>query len=58
MIDDPFLHAVSQLAISWATPITGDFDSALRAASAALEELRSQDEPLWTALADGTLGSI
>ena len=57
-IDDPFLHAVSQLAIAWAAPITGDFDSAFRAASVALEELRSQDEPLWTALAAGTLGSM
>jgi predicted ATPase len=58
VIEDPFLHAVSQLAIAWAAPITGDFDSAFRAASAALEELRSQDEPLWTALAAGTLGSM
>ena len=57
-IDDPFLHAVSQLAIAWAAPITGDFGSAFRAASVALEELRSQDEPLWTALAAGTLGSM
>ena len=58
VIDDPFLHAVSQLAIAWAAPITGDFDSAFRAASVALDELRSQDEPLWTALAAGTLGSM
>jgi hypothetical protein len=58
VIDDPFLHAVSQLAIAWAAPITGDSDTAFRAASAALEELRSQDEPLWTALAAGTLGSM
>jgi predicted ATPase len=55
---DPFLHAVSQLAIAWATPLTGDFDDALLAASAALDELRGQDEPLWTALAAGTLGSM
>jgi predicted ATPase len=58
VIDDPFLHAVTQLAIAWAAPITGDFDSAFRAASMALEELRSQDEPLWTALAAGTVGSM
>jgi predicted ATPase len=58
VIDDPFMHAVSQLAIAWVRPITGDFDSALRTASVALEELRSQDEPLWTALAAGTLGSM
>jgi predicted ATPase len=58
VIDDPFLHAVTQLAIAWAAPITGDFDSAFRAASMALDELRSQDEPLWTALAAGTVGSM
>jgi predicted ATPase len=57
-IDDPFLHAVCQLAIAWATPLTGDSGGALQAASAALEELRSQDEPLWTALAAGSLGSM
>ena len=58
MIGDPFMHAASQLAIAWAAPITGDFDGAFRAASAALAELRGQDEPLWTALAAGTLGSM
>ena len=57
-IDDPFLRAVTQLAIAWATPLTGDFDGALLTASAALDELRGQDEPLWTALAAGTLGSM
>jgi len=58
VIDDPFLHAVCQLAIAWATPLTGDFDGALRAASAALDELHGQHEPLWTALAAGSLGSM
>jgi len=58
VIDDPFLHAVCQLAIAWATPLTGDYDGALRAASAALDELHGQHEPLWTALAAGTLGSL
>jgi len=55
---DPFLHAVCQLAIAWATPLTGDFDGALLATAAALDELHGQDEPLWTALAAGTLGSM
>ncbi len=55
-IQDPFLHAVSQLVTAWTSPITGDFDGASRAASAALEELRSQGEPVWTALAAGSLG--
>jgi len=58
VIDDPFLHAVCQLAIAWATPLTGNFDGALRATSAALDELHGQHEPLWTALAAGTLGSM
>ena len=49
------MHAIAQLAIAWASPITGDFNSALQAASVALEELRSQGEPLWTALAVGSL---
>ena len=49
VIDDPFMDAVSQLAIAWATPITGDFYSSSRAASVAPRS--SQDEPLWTALA-------
>ena len=53
-VDDPFMHAVSQLAIAWASPITNDFDGGLQTASAALEELRSLDEPLWTGLAAGT----
>jgi ATP/maltotriose-dependent transcriptional regulator MalT len=47
---------VSQLVTAWTSPITGDFDGASRAASAALEELRSQGEPVWTALAAGSLG--
>jgi predicted ATPase len=54
-ISDPLIHAIAQLAIAWVSPITGDFNSALLAASVALEELRSQGEPLWTALAAGSL---
>ena len=50
-IQEPFLHAVCQLAMAWTSPITGDFDRALREVSASLEELRRQDEPFWTALA-------
>jgi hypothetical protein len=58
VINDPFLHAVAQLAIAWATPLTGDSGGALPTASAALDELHGQHEPLWTALAAGTLGSL
>jgi predicted ATPase len=53
-IDDPFLHAVAQLAMAWTSTIVGDFDGALRGALACLEELPGRDEPLWTALAVGT----
>jgi len=55
-IQDPFLHAVCQLAMAWTSPITGDFDGALREVSASLEELRGQDEPFFTALAAYTAG--
>jgi len=50
-IQDPLLHAVCLLAMAWASPITGDFDGALREVSASLEELRGQDEPFFTAQA-------
>jgi hypothetical protein len=56
-IRDPYLHAVSQLATSWAATISGDLNSAIRQASASLEELRDQDEPYWTAAAVLTVGS-
>jgi predicted ATPase len=57
-IDDPFLHAVSQMAMAWTSAIVYDLDGALREASVGLEQLRSQDEPLWTASAGLTLGSV
>jgi predicted ATPase/class 3 adenylate cyclase len=50
-IQDPFLHAIGQLATAWTSPITGDLDGALREVSVSLEQLRGQDEPFWTALA-------
>ena len=50
-IHDPYLRAVSQLAMAWTSTIAGDFDGAIRQASVALEELRGQDEPYWTAVA-------
>jgi predicted ATPase len=49
-IGDPFLHAICQGALAWTSPITGDFDGALREAVVALEELRGQDEPVFTAM--------
>jgi predicted ATPase len=57
-ISDPFLHAVAQLAITWTSPIAGDFDGALREAAASLEELRGQDEPVFTGMAAFTAGSL
>jgi predicted ATPase len=57
-IDDPFLRAASRLAMAWIWPIGGDFDGAVREATASLEQLRGQDEPFWTALAVFTLGVL
>ena len=57
-IDDPYLRAVSRLAMSWASMIVSDHDSAFRHASVALKELRRQDEPYWTTVAVLTVGYI
>jgi len=57
-IQDPLLHAVCQLVMAWTSPITGDFEGALREVSASLEELRGHDEPFWTALAAFTAGAV
>jgi predicted ATPase len=57
-IQDPFLHAVSQLAMAWILPIAGDVDGALREVTASLEELRGQDEPVFTAIAAFGAGSL
>jgi predicted ATPase len=57
-IGDPFLHAACQLAMGWTLPITGDLDGALREVTVALEELRGQDEPVFTAFAVFTAGSL
>jgi predicted ATPase/class 3 adenylate cyclase len=57
-IDDPFLQAVSELAMAWTASVVGDPDGALRGALASLEQLRGQDEPFWTALAVGTAGIV
>ena len=49
---------MSQLAMAWAAALAGDFDGALRQASASLQELRSQDEPAWTAVAVSAVGNF
>jgi predicted ATPase len=57
-IRDPFLRAVSHLAMAWTLPIAGDLDGSLREASASLAALQGQDEPFWTALAAFTAGCL
>jgi predicted ATPase len=57
-IQDPFLHAASRLAIAWALPIAGDFAGTLRGVTVSLQELRGQDEPVFTAMAAFTAGSV
>jgi hypothetical protein len=57
-IQDPFLHAASQLAMAWTLPIAGDFDGTLREVTVSLAELRGQDEPVFTAMAAFTAGSL
>jgi hypothetical protein len=43
-IEDPYLQAICQLVIARTSPITGDFDGALRQALGSLAALRAQDE--------------
>jgi predicted ATPase len=57
-IDDPYLEALSHLAMAWMLPIADDFDGALREASLCREQLRDQDEPFWTAVATDTVGEL
>jgi tetratricopeptide (TPR) repeat protein len=57
-IQDSYLHALSDLAMAWTSPIVGDFDGALRQASISLEEFRSQDEPFWMVLAVGAAAGL
>jgi hypothetical protein len=57
-LDDPYLRALSRLAMGWASMTVGDPDGAIRQESASLEELRGQDEPYWTATAVLGVGSL
>jgi predicted ATPase len=57
-IRDPYLHAVSQLAMAGIATVVGDFDVALRRELACLEELRGQNEPYWTTVATLTCGLV
>jgi predicted ATPase len=58
MIDEPYLHAVAELALGTTAAITGDPDRAREVETAALSELRGMDEPFWTALALISLGVL
>ena len=57
-IQDPYLHAVAQLAMAGIAAVVGDFDGALRGELVALEELRGQDEPYWRTVAVLTAGLV
>jgi predicted ATPase/class 3 adenylate cyclase len=57
-VQEPLLHAICQLVMAWTSPITGDFEGALKELSACLAELSGQDEPFWTALAAFTAGAV
>ena len=57
-IRDPYLHAVTQLAMAGISAVVGDFDGAMRGELAALKELRDQDEPYWTTVAVLTAGLV
>jgi hypothetical protein len=57
-IDDPFLRALSRLAMGWASMTAGDPDGAIQHESVSLEELRGQDEPYWTVTAVLSVGSL
>jgi hypothetical protein len=57
-IQDPYLHAVSQLAMAGIAAVVGDLDGALRGELVALEELRGQDEPYWRTVAVLTAGLV
>ena len=47
-IHDPYLHAVSQLAMAGISAVAGNIGDALEGEHNALAELRGQDEPYWT----------
>jgi tetratricopeptide (TPR) repeat protein len=44
--------------MAWSAPLTGDYDGALRAAAQSLAQLRALDEPFFTALAAGSVGTL
>jgi predicted ATPase len=57
-IHEPFFHALCQLVMAWNLSLVGDFDGAILGELAALDQLRGQDEPFWTAIAAFTAGTM
>jgi hypothetical protein len=57
-IDDPQLLGVARLALAWISPISGDYEGAVRDALNALELLRSHDEPYWAGVAGVTVSGL
>jgi predicted ATPase len=57
-IDDPQLVGVARLALAWISPISDDYDGAIRGAREALELLSSHDEPYWAGVAGATLAGL
>jgi predicted ATPase/DNA-binding SARP family transcriptional activator len=57
-IQDPFLHALSQLAVAWSMPIAGDLEEGLRRMLISLEEFRGQDEAFFSFTAAFAAGGI
>jgi predicted ATPase len=55
-VDEPYLHAVGELAVGTTSAVIDDPQRALHEEATALRELRGQDEPFWTSLALIALG--
>jgi predicted ATPase len=57
-IDDPHLAGVARLGLAWISPISDDYEGALRGARDALELLSGNDEPYWAGVAGATLAGM
>jgi hypothetical protein len=44
--------------MAWTLPVAGDFDGARQEVTVALQQLRGQDEPVYTAIAAFVAGSL
>jgi tetratricopeptide (TPR) repeat protein len=55
-IQDPYLRAVCELAMAWASAIVGDVDRVIGEGSRSLTRVEGQAEPFWTAPAASTVG--